>query len=33
MELVAEWSSDLRANLKDEPLVADARVGVFYSAA
>jgi uncharacterized protein (DUF4213/DUF364 family) len=32
MELVAEWSSDLRANLNDEPLVIDARVGVFYSA-
>ena len=32
MELVAEWLSDLRRNFTDEPLVSDARVGVFYTA-
>lgn len=32
MELVAEWLSDLRRNYADEPLVSDARVGVFYTA-
>jgi len=32
MELVAEWLSDLRRNYADEPLVNDARVGVFYTA-
>lgn len=32
MELVAEWLSDLRLNYPGEPLVSDARVGVFYTA-
>ena len=32
MELAAEWLSDLRRNFTDEPLVSDARVGVFYTA-
>ena len=32
MELVAEWLSDLRRNYADEPLVSNARVGVFYTA-
>ncbi len=32
MELVAEWLSDLRTHLDDEPAVTDVRVGVFYTA-
>jgi len=32
MELVAEWISDLRGSLKDQPQVIDVRVGVFYTA-
>ncbi len=32
MELAAEWLSDLRRNYTGEPLVSDARVGVFYTA-
>jgi uncharacterized protein (DUF4213/DUF364 family) len=32
MKLVAEWLSDLRCNYKGDPLVSDARVGVFYTA-
>ncbi len=32
MQLVAEWLSDLRTKLNDEPMVTDARVGVFYTA-
>ncbi len=32
MELIAEWLSDLHGDYTDEPLVSDARVGVFYTA-
>src|SRR5579883_1381193 len=32
MELIEKWFSDLRRNYGAEPLVSDARVGVFYSA-
>jgi uncharacterized protein (DUF4213/DUF364 family) len=32
MKINAEWFADLRVALKDEPLVTDVRVGVFYTA-
>lgn len=32
MELVTEWLSDLQRNYTAEPLVSEARVGVFYTA-
>jgi uncharacterized protein (DUF4213/DUF364 family) len=32
MKIAEEWLADLRRNYADEPLVSDARAGVFYSA-
>lgn len=32
MNLVAEWLAHLRSNFSEEPLVTDARVGIFYTA-
>jgi uncharacterized protein len=31
MNLVAEWLSDLHRNLREEPLISDLRMGVFYT--
>jgi uncharacterized protein len=31
MKLVAEWLSDLRSDLREEPLISDVRMGVFYT--